>query len=280
MLMNDIKNFKWHFPPTTTKKGKKIKLFDIKEVIQIKSNLFSNQFPVIIMSDLHSQTLPSLLLLDYYINLDQCIVLTCGDMASERPIFGCDGDPTFFYKYLSTKTKEFYFIQGNHDLPHHDNSQNNIINLQNNYSNIKNGYSIDSLIGKIGGVNGIISDHKHPYKLNSFTYLHHLKNVLKNKIDILMTHDTPYIPNTKGNIDIFNLTQQYKPKIHLFGHCHFNKWYYKINGVHYICADSRILIFIPNNYDKQQLFKKDLEDRYINYTNKNIKNMEKYIKTI
>jgi len=38
-----------------------------------------------------------------------------------------------------------------------------------------------------------------------------------------------------------------------------------IDGVNYICADSRILIMIPNNMNYQEFFKKELETNEYKY---------------
>ena len=66
---------------------------------------------------------------------------------------GTDGDPTDFYKQLLEKCKEFYFVQGNHDMPDKTNSHKNLKNRNDKLCMIENGQTINTLIGKIPGSN-------------------------------------------------------------------------------------------------------------------------------
>lgn len=256
----------WYFPPTKNRNGVARKDYDIKKVMIIETELFNE--PVIAMSDIHSHTPELVVMLDEFVNLDQFVVLTAGDMAGEH-IMGTDGIPTTEYEYLSRRAKEFYFVQGNHDLPDHENKQDTIKNKQNQNAMIQNGTSVNSLIGTIGGMNGIISGKYHPYKMSWGKYNKLLQKTLSKKSYILMTHDTPsinkfYENSTDryiGSIELFDLVDKWKPKIHLYGHCHHPTFHNLINGVNYINLDAKVLIFIkPAKIDG--LFKKNICDVY------------------
>lgn len=246
MSYNFLSREKWYFTPTRSKSGKVRNNVDIKNVYHYDSGLLFNQ-PTIIASDLHQHTLDCINKLCNYVDLSKYIVLTVGDMAGTS-ISGSDGDPTDAYRILAEHSKEFYFVQGNHDLPAPDNSHLKLINQQGNQCNVPNGKIIKTGLGTIAGVNGIISDKRHPYKMSQDKYVKFLEKGLKGKRpDILMTHDTPAIVVDKkeyiGSDIIKDIVAMYKPKIHIFGHCHHPTIINEINGITYINTDSRILIF-------------------------------------
>ena len=256
--------YDWCFSPTKNRQGISKSTYDIKQIIIVKSDLFA--YPVIALSDLHCQTSTVVKMLDEYLRLDEFVILTAGDLAGQS-IRGTDGNPTPEYVFLNNKAKEFYFIQGNHDLPDENNVHINLINKQGNHAMIKNGVCIKSSIGCIGGVNGIISDKNHPYKMSKERYCEYLINTLNRKPKILMTHDTPVIPKFstsgekyKGNKDIFLIVDKKKPKIHFYGHCHHSQIYHLIGGVNYINLDGRVLIFVCNNQQLTSLLKKPFEN--------------------
>lgn len=265
---------KWYFPPTLTKKGVVCGgKFDDKTVYIIKTTLFDT--PVIAMSDIHSQTTELNVMLDELVDLSQFVVLAAGDMAGDY-IKGTDGIPTSDYTYMSERCKEFYFVQGNHDLPDENNSQATLKNTNGVFCNIKNGTTINTSIGKIGGVNGIISDKDHPYKMSSDMYFKYLTKALSFKPRILITHETPSIPvyydkgvdengNKKryiGNEEIFNKVNKHKPKIHFYGHCFHPSFHNLIGGVNYINLDAKVLIFIPDLLDIKTVMKTELNEQY------------------
>jgi predicted MPP superfamily phosphohydrolase len=81
--------------------------------------------------------------------------------------------------------KKLYIIQGNHDLPPTKD------NLRINNLILNNGHFANTIFGKIGGVNGIISHKFHPYKMNEKDYFKYMNNFIKSKPNILLTHMTP-----------------------------------------------------------------------------------------
>lgn len=236
--MNIIKEEKWIFPPRVRKDGTPIERHDTKELIIIQSDHFP--LPVIAMSDIHAQTQLVIDKLDEKFYLEQFLVLTCGDMAGSLTM-ATDGDPTDFYWQFLQKSLGFYFVQGNHDTP----SKENIKILHESDNMVKNGSSVNTPIGKISGVNGIISDKSHPYKMSQDEYLKHLNKALSSKPYILMTHDTPALPKLKGNEEIYKMASKYKPKIYFYGHCHHKEFHHHINGTNYFNLDGRILVFVP-----------------------------------
>lgn len=96
-------------------------------------------------------------------------------------------------------------------------------------------------------------------------YHRFLKQTLSKRPYILMTHDTPSInkfyPDSTdryiGSMELYEIVDKLKPKIHFYGHCHHPTFHNLINGVNYINLDARVLIFIkPGKIDgllKQQL---------------------------
>lgn len=254
----DIKQkVNWHFPPAQ-RKGNNKNNHDIKEIFVIKSDLFIE--PVIAMSDIHSHAPRLIIMLDNYLYLNKFVILTTGDMAGNF-MMECDGDPTQSYIFLNRVAKEFYFVQGNHDLPNDHHQEKKI--KKKNYSMIPDGKSVTTLIGKISGVNGIISNRSHPYKMPKTQYINLLRKSISTKPSILMTHDTPEIPNNIGDNDIFKIVDKSNIKVHFFGHCHHDQFHHLINGTNYFNLDDRVLIFIPNELNVDDHFKTALEDQYL-----------------
>ena len=121
----------WFYPPTTNKSGIATRgPFDIKEFILIYSDLFI--LPTLIMSDLHSHSFQIANSLNDCLNLDKFVVLCAGDMTGEG-IFGSDGNPFDTYKLFAEQAKEFYFVQGNHDLPSNEDKQLYLLNKEDKF---------------------------------------------------------------------------------------------------------------------------------------------------
>jgi predicted phosphodiesterase len=233
-----------YFPPTTDKSGISRTTKDIKEIVTFEKNIFTDN--VIFMSDIHSHMAS---VLDYLLanyNLSNYVVITLGDMYGDM-YYGSDGDPTQYYKILHEHAKALYIVQGNHDLPPENISELlNLTNKDNSRCLLHNGKIIQTSIGRIGGVHGIISDKKHPYKMPENEYIKFLKNL--SGVDILLTHDTPSIVNSEGKKLIGNdaitetIKKYVKPKIHVYGHCYHSP-VNKNGNVLYLNADSKVLIF-------------------------------------
>jgi Icc-related predicted phosphoesterase len=270
-MFEEIKNVIWYFPPTKNRVGKSRKDFDTKSIILVTTDIVNG--PTIVTSDLHSHTQSVFNKLDEYVQLDRFTVICAGDMAGAQ-IFGSDGDPTNYYEYMLSKCGELYFVQGNHDLPSNDGLHREK-QLHNKYATFGtdnqcslDGHVFKSSIGKIGGIDGIISDKNHDYKMGEDDYLHKLGKVLGKKPHILVTHDTPMLPiktdkaeNYVGNEKIYKLVSKSSHKIHIYGHCHHPKYYNFIEGINYICADARVIIMIPrDNY--MDFLKQELQEEY------------------
>ncbi len=242
--INIIKSDTWKYPPTKNNYGKSHSPFDAKYIIHIKSNLFNE--PVILTSDLHTYSYKVFERLADEIDLSKYIVITCGDMAGDG-ILGHDADPTDTYEFIRQRAKALYVIQGNHDLPSiDDNLMHNLCNHDGIHCFLPDGQILNTTLGKIGGVHGTISNKNHPYKKPKNIYLKILENLLKNNLDILITHDTPSFHNGQekviGQDDIYNLVKKYKPKIHIYGHCHHHNFIEYNSGVYFINVDARVLV--------------------------------------
>ena len=234
-------------PPTRNKRGETRGENDVKEIIYFENNLFEEN--VIFMSDMHSHTMEVFEYLDKNLILKDYIIICTGDMWGNY-IFGNDGDPTEYYKWMNERARALYIIQGNHDLPPKNiNELTKIKNKDGTNCYLTNGLVQKTLLGKIGGVHGIISDKKHPYKMDEEKYLKNLRKLVGKKINILLTHDTPSLYDTNlkkklpGRDCILNSVYDIKPKVHIYGHCHHPQFMYKDKNILFLNADARILVF-------------------------------------
>ena len=163
---------------------------------------------VIAMSDIHSMT-PEVVdwLLATQRVTPQTIVITTGDMAGNGRL-GEDGDPLPQYTLLRDAALALYFVQGNHDalspqalaLTNADGSRCCV-----------DGVVVPTLLGTIGGVNGIVVSEEHvdasKHKLSQADYSAQYSHVLALNPDIMLTHQ-PVEREDMG------------ASIHLFGHDH------------------------------------------------------------
>jgi hypothetical protein len=237
----------WRFPPTTNRSGISRNPHDLKHVVCYKSSLFGNN--VLISSDLHSHTFRTLNNIHTRTNIDlsQWDIITLGDMAGDN-FFGSDGDPTAFYVELQKVAKSLLIVQGNHDLlPDPNGSAYSKFDTS---AFLNNGEVRDTVHGYVGGVNGIISNKQHPYKMPRYMYMKFLKGLNnRGNVDIVATHDAPkFFHNEReyvGDEEIYNvITNRLKPKLFMYGHCH-HPCHTVHNGVHFLNADSRIILINP-----------------------------------
>ena len=262
--MDIISTHRWRYPPTVNRHGNSKSKCDIKEIIEIQSPLFDH--PTIITSDLHTYAPEVFRQLNEFVYLDKFIVLAAGDMAGIAK-FGSDGDPTESYKYMAARAKEFHFVQGNHDLP--DKNDEHLPWM------IPNGRCIKTSIGTIGGMNGTISEKRHPYKMPFDKYMQYIDACLKKRPRILLTHETPCLPvcypNSQdmyvGKEELFDKVVKAKPVIHIYGHCHHPTFYNNIEGVHFLNVDARVLIIKPVGYN-ENLFKSHLRNLSVVHSKK------------
>jgi Icc-related predicted phosphoesterase len=247
----NVQNLK--YPPTKNRSGKTKGPNDIKTILTVKTDLV--KVPTLITSDLHSHTEAVIDDISDIIDISKYQVIALGDMAGEM-IFGSDGDPTPSYKRLNQLTT-LHLVQGNHDLP--PSNLDDLMNLKNSDGSmcyISDGEKITKTPnGNIGGVHGTISLKSHPYKKTPDHYYALIQNLFKwAKPSILLTHDTPEIPivdlngkttNLIGKTGLFQMVTKYKPKIHMYGHCHHRYAFMYVKGVMFINADARIIIMEP-----------------------------------
>lgn len=252
--LEHLDTHKLYYPPTKNRQGRaKRGDNDVKTIFHVRTDLV--KVPTIIMSDLHSHTEAVLNDLPTYgIDITKYMVLTLGDMASEKPIFGCDGDPTPFYQRIASQTT-FYFVQGNHDLP--PANINLLYDLKNKDGTpcyLPDGEGcIQTSNGKIGGVHGIISHSDHPYKRSDDHYYALVDNLFQHdKPDIFVTHEIPETPiafgksiRHLGKKELGEKVMKVKPKIHAYGHCQHPYVFSYIKEVMFISADNRIIVMKP-----------------------------------
>lgn len=231
---------------------------ETKEIIIAKSTLFTE--PVMLTSDLHTYGLNVFQILQEHIHLDKFIVLSVGDMAGNGEL-GADADPTILYTFLKENCKMHYYVQGNHDFE----------SLSTIENNISDGSIVESSLGIIGGINGIISKKEKLYRVMEKDYFSYLSNMKNKNIKYLLTHEAPELPvvdpstgnNCIGNKKFYQELLKYKSDlIHIYGHCNHSEFYHKISNIHFINADSRVIIIIPENYNPEEFIKKEIETLY------------------
>jgi Icc-related predicted phosphoesterase len=219
----------------------------------VQTDLYTE--PTIAMSDIHSHTAALIDMLQEYVDISQCTVITAGDMAGNM-VYGSDGDPTEDLLHLNLLSREFYYVHGNHDVP--NKHMDGITNAA--------GKRCAVPTVRMAGVDGTISNKSHVNKFPRDVYLEKLERVLKMRPWTLVTHETPAIPklhdsltsslqaksdpewepNLIGNMDVYKIVNKYKPKVHIYGHCHHPCPFYDIGGVHYVNVDARVIIFVPS----------------------------------
>ena len=251
--MEIIVETNWRFPPTLNRKGESRKPYDLKTVLVVQSDLFDS--PTIAMSDIHSHTAAVTEKLKSFVDLAQCTVITAGDMAGAM-VYGSDADPTEDLLRINSLAKEFYYVHGNHDSPSPASNKR----LRTTRNQVGKLCSLDAgSIKGIGGVDGTISSKDHINKFPKRIYLDKLEGVLRSRPSVLVTHETPAVAVTGegfgfdqetgyliGNTDVFKMVNRYRPKIHIYGHCHHPDPFYYVNGVQYINVDGRIIIFVKD----------------------------------
>lgn len=271
-IFNQVRNFHWKFRPTRRRDGSvdPKNPVDKKEIIYIESNLFKE--PTILAGNIesHSKELFSKLKNDEGLDLSRYHVLTCGDMAGHYIRNGKDANPSSFYHLLmqSARVKSLHAVQGARDIPLEKGIYKEMkyeLNLI-KQSLMENGKSIPTPLGRIGAVNGIISRHEHPYKLQFRDYMEQLRCFRQPRkdderakdfvpIDILMTHDAPgfkYHDKRKdrdldfnGNDAIYDEVMKIKPKIHIYSRFHQPKLRTIHNGIHFLNVHGRVVIIEP-----------------------------------
>jgi len=181
-------------------------------------------------------------------NIKEFTSISCGDMYGESSQFikvrGCDGIPEY---PLYLNTDKLFYVYGNHDIQLNK-EYDNIIPLD-DIKVLEEGTTIMGFHGIQSSKNKYPSQYPN-YNSNVKLTLNKLKRN-GNNVDIIVTHETPLIDNFDmntrriGNKDLEIEINRYKPKVHIFGHCHFKKSHCVHNDILYINADSRFILLIP-----------------------------------
>ncbi|AYV85246.1 MAG: hypothetical protein Satyrvirus8_4 [Satyrvirus sp.] len=194
--------------------------------------------PILCISDLQESPELNMLIwnkaldiIKNYSDISECTLIMAGDFYGESflkdekrvEVRGKSG--TVDYNLYSINQKPKFIVYGNHDIP-----PNNFI--KNNYLKLDNGTTIT-------GADFIESKH-YPNFLND------VEKSLKNYADIFVTHETPKLSTLWGNSNLTKLIKKYRPKIHIFGHCHLPNSIYVENNIIFINCDSRFVLILPS----------------------------------
>ena len=238
----EIRTETWKFRPTLSKGGNTKYKNELKDIVGATLNIFG--VPVIIMSDLHSHSFE--LFEKDTVDFTKYYVIAVGDY-----VRGSDGNPTDFYNYLLTElnVKGLYVVQGNHDLPPSQSDVDHKTKLFVQKHILRDGEAKSSPFGKVGGVNGIISNKSHPYKMNDKKFFNFLHKLIPQHLDVLLTHDTPrFFCKGKefiGKDDIYKTALRIRPKVYIYGHCHHPQLHTVHKDIHFLNVDGRVVIVEP-----------------------------------
>jgi Icc-related predicted phosphoesterase len=222
------------------------------DICVIRTNLVNDK--IFAFGDFQEISSTNCLIFDYAINnlkennydISDSIFLSSGDMYGESyyqnekriVIKGTSGIVDY---QLYNRSKYLYYIYGNHD------KQN--LNCLPNISSIESVINLDNGT-QISGIHGIQSG-KCNYPSQYRSYNDKIKEKLKDNLDIFITHEAPLINNNEmnprnyGNQELQKQILKHKPKIHIFGHCHFNIPYIYQDNILYINTDSRFILLLP-----------------------------------
>lgn len=158
----------------------------------------------LLSSDLHSKAMSIFRTLDVEGLLKDANVILAGDMSGEALAKkGSDGDALPLYRFILSRAKRLYFVQGNHDI--FSPEQEELKNKDGTFCCLHDKVVLTPF-GKIGGINGIVGKPnrgKHVYSKKEYnSYLQKLRQA---KVDILVTHEP--------------ITDKIA-RVHLYGHHH------------------------------------------------------------
>ena len=222
----------------------KRKMYEIAEDIEIPliRACWSKKAKVILTSDLHHNAMS--VLPELVSRLDdpkEWIFVSAGDMAGSG-VKGSDGDSSEALQYAQGVFKKVFFVHGNHDLevPFLSTMRND----DGSYCHLHDRVQDIPEIGKIGGVDGIISSKKKLQRLPLKEYLRVLDKVTRQSLDLLVTHEVPKITDGKvGREEILTPVLDSRTGYHLFGHHHFREgWCFPIRKTCFLNVDSRVLL--------------------------------------
>eukprot|EP00040_Diaphanoeca_grandis_P008982 m.47113 g.47113 ORF g.47113 m.47113 type:complete len:234 (+) comp20419_c0_seq1:130-831(+) len=162
---------------------------------------------VIAMSDMHTATATVIDMLIQKKKINKGTIVICtGDMAGIYQQKGSDEDPIAEYRKLQQAALALYFVQGNHDVQNAETRE--MYNDDGTPCHVA-GLVVETAVGSIGGVDGIIDDVKPDPSLHKYTtteYMSMFKKVTARNPQILLTH-TPLASDV-----------MHSSKIHLYGH--------------------------------------------------------------
>lgn len=195
---------------------------------------------IVCMSDIHSAT-PAVVsdMIKKRIINGETVVLCTGDMAGDGTMGG-DGDPIGAYRSILEHAFALYFVQGNHDTENPA-----VYELRNRDGTpcCVHGLCIDTIIGKVAGVNGIIGNPSKQHRTTKDAYTAALRRVLSGGPDILLTHQPPRLEPEASTVD--TKYEGYPPQavpLHICGHYAYEP-NYRVQTAHGIIlnCDNRIL---------------------------------------
>ncbi|WP_372366689.1 metallophosphoesterase [Candidatus Uabimicrobium sp. HlEnr_7] len=223
------------------------KPLDYQATIKIIEGKIDTQCPMIITSDLHSNTK---LVLDYLEKklekTKEWTFISAGDMAGNGKK-GSNGDATPNLQWAQGLFRRIYFVQGNHDLE--SSITKSMKNSDGTYCHISRRIQEIEELGYIAGIDGIMSTKKKLHRISPKEYFREIKRLTKEKLEWLITHEVPCIPSIskqkKGSSELAKIVIENNVKHHVFGHCYFPHWHGTIKNSRFLAVDGRVLLLRP-----------------------------------
>jgi predicted phosphodiesterase len=156
-------------------------------------NISNDVKTVIVMSDMHSITRKIIdELIKRKLITKTTVVITCGDMSGSQKL-GSNANPYDDYCKLQVSAMVLYFVQGNHDQ-----EDERVYSLRNDDDTpcCVHNIVIDTVLGRIGGVNGIIGKDGNNHTFDEAKYQLFIDSVIEQSPQIFLSH----MPgNTQGD---------------------------------------------------------------------------------
>ncbi|MEM6270949.1 MAG: metallophosphoesterase [Bacteroidota bacterium] len=174
-------------------------------------------------------------------------VLLAGDLFALLEKRGGLGDVIPVWEAFRGEFRWVAGVAGNHDQFGHSPEENRQFR-QRSQCHLLEGTSVTVDELRIGGVSGIIGRKGKPNRLPVDTYLQQLTNVLDEKPDICLLHESPAVPEQRapGKEEIREFLEMGPPTLAVCGHVPWKTPLLELpNGTQVLNSDARAFILLP-----------------------------------